>query len=279
MPSKDVVTVSSPPNHTRWSCYVVEGGIVYAAGTRDAVQSLVSLPSHLARAGRQPGSDDDGVDALLKFYRAFGLLAPTERPLPARGRRDSSVRSSESIAWALRHAKNVQTIMALHRARFDELDDMLAELVRLRPVRVRAWRGDLGPRSDRWITVPGPRESDPLNRFTPTRRPGELALDFSRRLIAELLNPNLARVRRTYDPAKGAPSFAFGCLIDALYWQLADELTAGDLRQCPCGQLFFAQDVRQRVCPPLPPRRESACGIRLRMQKWRNKAGLDAVLR
>jgi hypothetical protein len=195
----------------------------------------------------------------------------SNRLLHAKDHRRRSVRSSESLAWALRHAWNVQTIMALHRARGDELNSLMTALLSTHAVRVRTWRGNVGAQSDRWITVPRPRESDRLKRFTPEQRRGEPALDFSRRLIAELMNPNLATVRRTYDPAKGFPGFAFECLIDVLYWQLADCLSAGDLRQCPCGQLFFAQDARQRVCPPLPPRRESVCGVRFRTRKWRTK--------
>jgi hypothetical protein len=269
----DTVTLSSPKGLTRWSKYLVKGEIVYAAGLRAKPLATLSLPSQLARAAGRPGNRvEERVPELLAFYRAFGFLAPTERLWPTKGGR-RSVRSSESIAWALRHASNVQTIMALHGSRGDELDGLLAALVDKRPVLARAWRGDLdlGERAVGWMTVPGPRESDPLRRFTPKRRQGESALAFSRRLIAELLNPNLAAVRRTYDPAQATAGFEFDCLIDVVYWQLADALTVGDLRQCRCGRLFFAQDARQRVCPPLPPRRESACGVRFRTQKWRNK--------
>jgi hypothetical protein len=272
MRPKDAVTLSSPTSQARWSEYVVERGIVYAAGARQAPLRLSSLPSHLARAGHESGSRvEDRTSELMKFYGAFGFLAPTDRTLPARGRRRRSLRSSVSIAWALRHAWNVQTIMALHRARGDELDRLLAALVSTRAVRVRRWQGDIGAKSDRWITVPGPRDSDPLKRFTPQRRREEPALDFSRRLLAELLNPNLGRVRRTYDTSRGAPTFVFDCLVDLVYWDLADSLAAGDLQRCPCGKLFFAQDPRQRCCPPLT-QRESVCGRRFRMRKWRQNS-------
>jgi hypothetical protein len=271
MQSNDVVTLSSPIEQARWSHYLAEAGIVYAAGTRQAPLPMSSLPSHLARAGGPPESRvEDRISELLKFYGAFGFLAPTVRTLPARGRRRPSVRSGESIAWALRHAWNVRAIMELHEARGDELDGLLSALVGERPVRVRRWRGGVGARSAPWITVPRPRESDPLKPFTPQRRRGEPALEFSRRLIAEFLNPNLATVRRTYDAATGSPQFGFDCLIDVVYWQLADALTATNLRRCRCcGTLFFATDPRMLVCPALPPRRESTCGIQYRMRRWR----------
>ncbi len=87
------------------------------------------------------------------------------------------------------------------------------------------------------------------------------------------LTPNLVHMCRRYDPVEGVPRFVGEYLIDAVYWQLANDLTAGDLRQCPCGQLFFAMDKRQEHCPPLPGRQESRCGQRFRMQRKRRGPG------
>ena len=266
----DIVTMSS--QITRWSDYVVEDGIAYADGTRLApAKSIAGLPSHLARVGgrlSESSSDRGAVDvsALLSFYKSFGLLAPTDRPrlfVTSRGRLMMRPTAGESIAWALRHASNVMLIMRLHRARGKELDDLLKALSRPRALK----SGATPP--DRTLGVPLPRETMGVTRFKPERRRDEPALNFSRRVIDGLLTPNLAHVRRIYDAREGNPSFAFECLIDVVYWQLADALAGGDLRQCPCGSLFFAQDARQRVCPPLPPRRESVCGVRFRTRKWR----------
>jgi hypothetical protein len=284
MTSKDIVTLSSPAGQTRWSSYVVEGGRVYANGSRDTSSPLVSLPSHLAPAGGPPGSRmEDRMSALLTFYGAFGFLAPTDRPLPAKGRRRRSVRSSESIAWALRHAWTVQTVMALYQAMGqtdaggrlvqDRLDALLSSVTHRRAVRVRAWRGpdahDLDTPGQ--FIVPRPREEDGMQPVHLVRAAEESALAFSRRIIAALITPNLARVRRIYDSDSGVPRFVFDRLVDVVYWQLADALTASDLRQCPCGQVFFAQDKRQQVCPPLPGQRESLCGRRFRMRRWRTR--------
>lgn len=109
------------------------------------------------------------------------------------------------------------------------------------------------------VMVPGPRDADGVQPLDVARLPGESALAFGRRVIAALLTPNLANVRRVFDATEGTPRFDFPQLIDRLYWELADQLTAGDLRQCPCGALFFTKDARQRVCLPVPPRHESAC--------------------
>ena len=158
---------------------MIEDGIVYAGGRRRRHRSerpRTSLPSYLARVGGPPGRRGEEVpallEALLDFYRAFGFLAPVERPLRAHGRRRRSIRSSESIAWALRHAWNVQTIIALHHARGDELDFLLAQLTSR--VRVGVWSPAGGhvkqsPAVEqvnmrRGIVVPSPRQTEHLPR-------------------------------------------------------------------------------------------------------------------
>lgn len=294
-----------------WTHFVIEDWIVYAGGGGRQRQGhetprTLTLPSYLAQVGGPPGRRIEDVpallEALLDFYRAFGFLAPVERPLlrRTRGRRRRFIRSSESIAWALRHAWNVQTIIALHHATEqkdaagrltdDRLEALLAGFTRRHPVTVRRMKlakGERQPRrpwhsvlpdadhldTRRLVMVPGPREDDGLQPLHLARSAGESALAFSRRIIDALLTPNLIHIRRRYDPVEGVPRFVGEYLIDAVYWQLANDLKAGDLRQCPCGQLFFAQDKRQKHCPPLPGRRESRCGQRFRMRNKRRVRG------
>lgn len=305
MRQEDIGTLSG---QARWTRYIIEGGIAYAGGRPRAPRMWSalpdSLPSLFAQVAGSPGSRlDDRVPALLAFYREFGLLVPIDRVLPAHRRRRGSVRqrgaawdgyeppeprASESIAWALRHASNVRLIMALQYARGAELEDLLAGLTQRRSVAVRpmtlargerpprrAWRSTRPDADDfdrtRLVMVPGPREADGVRPLHLGRSAGESDLGFSRRVIDSLLTPQLAHVRRVYDAAEGTPRFLFPHLLDRLYWQLADALgEVREIRQCPCGALFFAHDPRQQVCPPLSGR-ESRCGYRFRKRRLREK--------
>ena len=87
-------------------------------------------------------------------------------------------------------------------------------------------------------------------------------------LLAELLNPNLGSVRRTFDSESGASGFHFRALVEAIYWQIADKRSK--LRQCEeCGLWFFADDDRRRFCPHPTPKKESRCGKRSYMRQLR----------
>ena len=95
--------------------------------------------------------------------------------------------------------------------------------------------------------------------------------DAGKLLLAELFNPNLGSVRRTFDPKSGSSVFHFRALIEAIYWQIADKGKA--LRQCEeCGLWFFPNDARRKFCPNPTSGRESKCGKRNFMRKLRTAA-------
>ena len=69
----------------------------------------------------------------------------------------------------------------------------------------------------------------------------------ARRLLAEFLNPNLASVGRSYDPALRRTTFIRRTLIEEIYWQLADQLD--QVRRCECGAFFFSRDPQAEALP------------------------------
>ena len=249
---------------SRWSEYLqTPDGWLCAAGTRiapdDAETDLVSPFAAILAGARRL---EDGVPRLRAFYRDFGLLGYTlltvrqHRVPRAAGRFD--LREGDPIHWALEHVANVGLILALARERRGPLDRRLTSI----STRQSTLR----------IPTVAPPDAIPLS-FDMARALAESPpLDVARRIIAELLTPNLAGVTRIYDAQTGAPRFHVRVLIEAIYWQLADRLDGRHtLRQCPCGALFFAQDARQRHCPPQAGQRESACAKRFYMRRMRRR--------
>jgi hypothetical protein len=207
---------------------------------------------------------DDRVRLLLSFIKTFGLLGQTVLDGNSRRRPDGRLASADSVAWGLQHARNVDRIMQLYHSRYTVLDQVLAA-VDARAVRVRGI-GDETAKSIRYpFSLQVPIQSAPwqigirptiFNGPTAQTFPAKVSrasdshrstdpLTVSRRILAELLNPNLVGVPREYDPMANRQAFRFRALIQLLYWRLADHLGHDQIRQCRCGTLFFALDERQ----------------------------------
>jgi hypothetical protein len=102
-------------------------------------------------------------------------------------------------------------------------------------------------------------------------KPGDAAPVKAKALLKAFLAPNLGAVERGYDPKTGRTVFRFKALIQLIYWQLADWIDGGRLRQCAeCQTYFFAEDGRQRFCPPPLGVDESRCARRARMRALRH---------
>ncbi len=251
----------------RWTAYRDTGdGWICVDGRRAApyaVQPETDVVSPFATILRGVSrlDDEDVVPRLCAFYRDFGLLGYTSlsgqphRVKCPDGRPE--LREGDRIDWVLAHVVNVGLILALAHERRAALDRRLAtisaEAARLRIPTVAPSFVSLS-----FDVAEAQHDASPL--------------EVARRLLAELLNPNLVGVARMYDAEADVPRFHFRALIEVLYWQLADRLAGRtQIRRCPCGALFFAQDPRQKHCPPRPGRRESACTKRFNMRRLRRR--------
>lgn len=252
----------------RWSEYLqTPDGWLCAGGARIAPYEHVDADLISPFAAILVGAQrlEDAVPRLRTFYQDFGLLGYTlltgrpHRVPRAAGRFD--LREGDPIHWALAHAENVALILALTRERYKQLDRRLTSISETQSLM-------------RIPTIAPPQNSVPLalDVAQELEKPGIQPLDVARRIIAELLNSNLAGIARVYDPQTAAPRFHFRALIDIIFWQLADRLEGRyQIRVCPCGALFFAQDARQKHCPPRTDARESACTKRFRMRRLRRR--------
>lgn len=276
----------------QWSDYQVgPDGWIYVAGEPRDVRQLtntVDLVNPFARLAVRPRQEQ--VQWLLAFVQQFGLLgqtvlsgktrmwdgAPPIR-LPPNLKRETThfdgaraPRMADNIDWALLHARNVDLIMRLHHTRWKslvELDQLLRQLD-ARTLRVRgipattkseeSWEVQRHP-----VTLRVPLLAEPWQlrlRDGARHERGHDPVGVSRRLIDQLLEPNLGGVSR--GSKAGTPIFRFQALVQLLYWQLADRLDHYAIRQCRCGALFFADHGRQRSC-------SDECFMKLYMRDYR----------
>ena len=216
------------------------------------------------KQGKSPAIEADPVvKSLLAFMKTYGHLGRTElegQPRKVKLNGKPCFMDGDPLSWAFDHAKNVHyalyLLRALHRNDWKKMSGFLDYLCS-RPTRLQI------------PTFQSPW-SIPLSlAIQGTRDQVRDALTV-RRIIAELLTPNLAGVTRVMDPATGTSVFQFTALIQAVYWEIADKAGREELRQCPsCKTLFFAGHEGQKYCSPPPGVNESRCGRRLRMQKLR----------
>ena len=263
----------------RWTDYVRHAdGWIYAAGEQTAPYDVTGgedLAAHLARVAEPPGAPiEEAVQGLLAFYRTFGLLGRTlgaggglDGPRAARFDGRLEVRPGDPVAWALEHAGNVRLILMLRHARGDDLDTLLESMAKTQLGHAITIPTTAPPFSSNLAWNIG---DDARLAHGPGRR------QMARQMSSDLLNPNLATVSRMMVPETGELRFRFDALIEALYWQMADDMTRYQVRRCECGARFFARDERQIYCPPPPGIHESRCGKRFRMRKLRETAARPA---
>ena len=108
---------------------------------------------------------------------------------------------------------------------------------------------------------------------------GHRASQVIRPQLCNLITQNISGVRREFitDPFNShVGSFFFGATIEAVYWQLADNMEAKMVRRCDeCHRFFIARDKRQRYCPALPGSTRSRCSSRLNVKNHRERRGLN----
>lgn len=252
--------------------------------------AVEGIPTALAHCTLGAADIESAIRGLCRFMSEYGSLGEATLAYPETGgrkTRDEHGRvylvPGDRWGWVLEHVANVRAILALAEARRRGVWRRLRRALEQTVQEQERW-----PRLLRIPTVVPPKfvpvtlgddlESCSL-QFSPAdaeniralrnmsallRQEGESRV--ADRLIRARLAPNLTGVRRTAD------GFQFAALIQLIYWQLADGISARrQLRPCQaCGTPFFVTDGRQRFCPP-PPNgpSESRCGKFYRMRRLR----------
>jgi hypothetical protein len=220
------------------------------------------------------GSLDHLWTAIVRFLKQFGTLGQVELQEPLgmrRVEREGNVffASGDHIGWFLDHAQHVRTclalIAALNASEFSEERERGRKVLRyIEETRPRILSGPL--------LIPTLQKTLHQVDHTTLWKPGDLEDDKARVLLREFLVPNLGMVERGYDPKTGRTVFKFKVLLQLIYWQLADWIDGGRLRQCAeCQTPFRAADGRQRFCPPPYGVNESRCARRARERARREK--------
>jgi hypothetical protein len=99
------------------------------------------------------------------------------------------------------------------------------------------------------------------------------AFERARKVRADLINPNIARIHRhlTVDEKGNDRSFfACGSVLEAVYWHLANLAEGGVVRRCvrpSCGALFIQKHRSQEYCAPRWGRGESPCAVWVRQRR------------
>lgn len=218
----------------------------------------------------------EGSDAaVLEFCRRYGLVGyGSELSLfeeAAMQRLHPPCPDGDPVSWIVAHAKTVALLM--------ELAEGLSDDARLRALVARH-------------TV---RTDDGGEAFalTSARRGAKLPGQGTVRLFAEPFNTVQLALTNTIDAnLAGAVSRALlyeeqangelgftsyfdpRNLLGAIYWQLADAVTGGTLRQCAlskCQRPFIATSERQKYCPPAMGAGISSCMNRDKQQRFRAK--------
>lgn len=229
--------------------------------------------------------DDPVAKAVASFVEDFGVLGQValggKRAVVQvdRASGDPYPAEADDLAWLLDHAHQVHLLMSLAAALRGRIDDKrLHRLLRnvrgvnegfLAPRRIATVRDPwwTSMNADRWWRKLG-------TDFDAAIEDAGGPVSAAKCAFSMLLTPNLADVPLVIDPESGRPAFQFRALIQAVYWMLADRWGIGR-RPKRCkedGALFFADDGRERFCPPPPGVKESRCGRRWRMRRLRGYA-------
>ncbi len=247
-----------------------------------------SLPSELARVNRpfkqsqltkaikrfrkerpgEPVGDMEHkarVETLVGFLRQFGNLGQTVlegKPRIISHEGQIEMVDGDVVMWALHHAENVYACLWL-----------LGKLKAGEWSNLREFFYERRRRPRTMPTIAPPWNSSIRFQRIEAKAGWKTVKSATRELLAELINPNLIGVERSYDNKLGTSVFEFKALIQVVYWRLADFSESEFLRQCiECHTYFFAQDGRQKFCPPRAGVSESRCGRRHRQREGRSVA-------
>lgn len=202
------------------------------------------LPAEFAKVA------DERDATLLEFVRRYGLLGS-----------DPSSPAGDPLRWVFAHARNVHLALAIADASSDRsaaADRQIADVLD---------RFAVATDDGTWIVVRG--GDGPASRIPrgDMQHPRELA----RRVLAEAITPNLARVHRVLfaepsqtfgeivfrKPEPRTPSglsleWSSPDLMGVVYWHLAEAVLGNRVRRCAydkCRRPFVASNERMKFCP------------------------------
>ena len=266
----------------------VSGG----GGTReyDPLDCL-ELPGEFAKLA---SGDPDRVLAFVRQYGQLGYYFAGESGLESnseerRNLRRSKYAQGDPFSWIVEHAKAVRLVLNLREAFNDRrrLRQQLQQLTQNSKDRDR-------PRALTFSFIKRAKlEPSVLRLELLSENDQENAI----RIISEILNPNLMGTCRVIEsplqriladwmsrrigsePTRRhttpASRFRFCSLMDAIYWQLADTITEGNVKRCAyagCGNVFITTNRKRRYCPrPLGDVGESFCSNRDRQRQYQQR--------
>ena len=180
------------------------------------------------------------------------------------------IRKGDPVKWIVVHASNVDLVLKLKHleSRRRKLEEYLdTRLDRRR----NSYIFNYATRS--WL------EGGTL-RVKADRNPKEVVSA----VIAVVLTANLEGTHRVVyglrarsrDTGRSSLETAFEgeCLLDYIYWHLADAVTRGPIGRCvACGRLFVVRHQNQKYCARRSDQKgESLCALAYRQRRWRPKA-------
>lgn len=215
------------------------------------------LPGELAKIRN---ADDEQV---LQFVHAYGRMGyrggldwGTAYPPSAR----RSLRGGDPIPWLRAHGHGAYVCLEITKA--------LNE--RWSPERIESLLSRFGEAP---YGLPTHVERPYLSEYARLK-----PADKARSLRKTIINENIKGVHRQvgwdFTTKKDQSFFDWEGTVSVVYWHLANLVDGGTVKRCEaagCGGLFIQTDPRQRFCPKQWRQRESACAMRERQRKHREK--------
>jgi len=107
----------------------------------------------------------------------------------------------------------------------------------------------------------------PAREWRKSLRSGAAPSAIIRRELCQIITDNIAGMHREFVIEPGAieaESFFLCTTVEAIYWQLADQIETNMVRRClDCRKFFIARDKRQQYCPLLPGSTGGRCSPKL----------------
>ena len=220
------------------------------------------IPGEMAKLN--PGDEI----AVLKFARSYGGLGYFQ--LRTSSYNPSSLGSiHEPLTWIWAHARNIHFCLSLTECLQTENEIRLANYLNSN-FKYEPLQNDV----DWYWSNIAYRDEVVSKRWKRYTSQDSLA-DFARYIRMEIINRNIVGIRREFQDVDGRDQtfFVFSALVEVAYWQLADAIMGNqNIIRCEgCDAPFVQTNKRQRFCPTQFRQSESACAVRGRVRKHRQR--------
>jgi hypothetical protein len=198
-----------------------------------------------------------GIDPEVAVLRAADRIEEKQKQM-----------QGDPIDWIVAHARSIQTVLTFIEALEDGNTHCIREMLRTYDPK--------GPYAhlDEIVSIGSSYDevlNDPIYRST---HPAFFARD----LMGLFINANISRIYRQLAVGQRSgrvrSDLRFYGFIEVIYWLLADRAAKeSGVRGCEyCGAQFVVTDERQRFCPPPPGIKQSPCGSRASVRRFRENA-------